>query len=87
MEFRGSPDFADPTFTPETPEHYWAWSLTDVLRELREAGLELRDFREYPFSCYRQFPHLEKRPEGLWHLPAGSVQIPLLFSVAAVKPA
>jgi 2-polyprenyl-3-methyl-5-hydroxy-6-metoxy-1,4-benzoquinol methylase len=87
LELSGSPDFADPSFVPETPEHFWAWSLADVLRVLREAGLGLRDFREYPFSCYRQFPQMEKRSEGLWHLPAGSVQIPLLFSVSAIKPA
>jgi len=86
-EFKGSPDYADPSFVATTPENYWAWSLSDVFRVLREAGLELRDFREYPYSCYRQFPHMVRQVEGRWRLPPGGVQIPLLFSVAATKRA
>jgi SAM-dependent methyltransferase len=84
-KFTGSPDYADPSFVPAASETYWAWSLADVFRVLREAELELRDFREYPFSCHRQFPHLVKQADGCWILPPGSVQIPLLFSVAAGK--
>ena len=86
IEIKDTPDYAEPAFTPIHPEYYWAWALADVFYVLCEAGLELHDFREYPFSCYRQFPLLERRPDGGWYFPEGSVQIPLLYSIAAVKP-
>jgi 2-polyprenyl-3-methyl-5-hydroxy-6-metoxy-1,4-benzoquinol methylase len=86
IEIENTPDYADPAFVPAHSEYYWAWSLADVFHALRAAGLELQDFREYPFSCYRQFPQMEQRSDGRWFLPHGSVQIPLLYSVTARKP-
>ncbi len=78
-----SPDYADPSFTPATPERYWAWPLADIFRSLHRAGLAVRDFREYPYSCHAQFPFLVPGPDGLWRLPPGCPSLPLLFSLAA----
>lgn len=78
-----SPDYADPAFTSSVGERYWAWSLADVFSALQEAGLRVSGFREHPFSCFPQFPQMEKREDGFWHLPASTPRIPLSFSLTA----
>ena len=77
------PDYADPDYVSQTETHQWAWSLADIFDALWGAGLEITEFKEYPYSCYRQFPQMTQGADGFWHLPAGTPQIPLLFSLAA----
>jgi SAM-dependent methyltransferase len=78
-----TPDYADPAYVSKSETHEWQWTLSDVFRSLQGAGLEIIEFNEYPYSCYRQFPTMTKRDDGFWHLPEGSPRIPLLFSVKA----
>jgi SAM-dependent methyltransferase len=85
LEIPPGPDYANPEFIPDHGERYWAWSLADIFSALQLAGLHIRDFREYPFSCYRQFPFLVQQSDGWWHWPPDRRQLPLLFSLAAFK--
>jgi SAM-dependent methyltransferase len=81
------PDYADRNYVPVHGERFWAWSLADVHSAIAAAGLQITDFREYPFSIYRQFSYLERHEDGFWHMPAGRPQMPLLFSISARRPA
>jgi ubiquinone/menaquinone biosynthesis C-methylase UbiE len=78
-----SPDYADPSYVSTNETHEWAWSLADVFHALWGAGLEITEFEEYPYSCYRQFPQMEQRADGFWHLPDDIPRLPQLFSLAA----
>lgn len=82
-EVQGS--YADPEarFTHRAFE--WAHSLSEVVSALLEAGLTLRDFREYPFSPYGCFPFLEESEPGRWEVRGAEVELPLVFSVHAVN--
>ncbi|MBU1706321.1 class I SAM-dependent methyltransferase [bacterium] len=83
VEIPPSSDYADSSFVPTQAEHYWAWSLEDIFSALSDADLEVRDFKEYPFSIFKQFPSMEKQADGFWHLPKGVPRVPLLFSLKA----
>lgn len=87
VEIPVTSDYADSSFVTTHAEHYWAWSLADVFSALSDAGLEVRDFKEYPFSIYKQFPSMEKQADGFWHLPKGVPRVPLLFSLKATAAA
>ncbi len=78
-----TPDYADQTYVSQNETHEWAWSLADIFNALWGAGLHLSEFKEYPYSCYRQFPQMEEGLDGFYHLPENLPQIPLLFSLAA----
>jgi 2-polyprenyl-3-methyl-5-hydroxy-6-metoxy-1,4-benzoquinol methylase len=81
--FPPNPDYAEPSFTASQPEHYWAWPLMDIFSVLNAAGLEIHDFREYPFTVYEQFPQMTKGSDGFWHVPDHQTNVPLLFSLSA----
>lgn len=80
-----SPDYADSSFVPTQPETYWPWTFADIFGSLREAGLTIEDFREFPFTCYQQFPYLIRQANGQYVQPEGKPRIPLLFSLSATK--
>jgi SAM-dependent methyltransferase len=63
----------------------WSYSIGDVLTALLSAGLRLQSFREHPMAHYRRYPVLEPREDDYWHWPAGACDLPLLFSLRAIK--
>ena len=78
-----TPDYADPSYVSHNETHEWAWSLADIFHALWGAGLHITEFKEYPFSCYRQFPQMEERADGFYYLPNNLPKLPLLFSLVA----
>ncbi|MGH2730095.1 MAG: SAM-dependent methyltransferase, partial [Actinomycetota bacterium] len=65
----------------------WAHDLGDVVTSLTSAGLRIEFLHEFSFSEWEK-PWLIQDDDGLWRLPpevAG--EIPLTFSLAAMKPA
>jgi 2-polyprenyl-3-methyl-5-hydroxy-6-metoxy-1,4-benzoquinol methylase len=83
IEIPPHPDYADNSFATSIAEYYWAWSLEDIFFALTSTGLKIREFKEYPFSCYKQFPDMTLQEDGFWHLPEGMFKVPLLFSLKA----
>jgi len=79
-------NYADPTAKVENNTSYeWMHPLGTVVSELTRAGLSLEYLHEHPFTVYRQFPFLERGEDSHWHLPAGMLRVPLLFSLRARK--
>ena len=78
-------DYTDRAFVPPHPRYKRLWRLDDVFKALEQAGMRLREFREYPFSSYRHFPNMQLRKDNLWHLPSDRPQVPLLFSLKATR--
>jgi SAM-dependent methyltransferase len=79
--------YADPDASFTHPAFEWAYSLSDVITALIDAGLRIRAFREYPFSPYDCFPYLEEQSAGRWTVRGAQVQLPLLFSIHADRVA
>jgi hypothetical protein len=50
------------------------------------AGLVVESLREYPCIAWKHMPYMTEDDEGMWRMPAGAGDIPLLFSVTARRP-
>jgi SAM-dependent methyltransferase len=80
--------YADRTAAVEAKvEHSWDHGLGEIVTALIDAGLEIRALREYPFLHW-QLDFLTRAPDGTWRLPPSvEGELPLYFSILAVKPA
>jgi len=79
-------------FTNPHRAHEFSWGTSDVITALLEAGLALDHFKEYVYlNGPRAFKALVPAPEPWtqrrWVLPESVPSIPLMYSVAARKPA
>lgn len=79
--------YADPDADIENKAYYWSHPLSDIIGSLLGAGLTLQSFEEYPFLEWQQFAWMEQNEKKSWMLPADVVEIPLMFSLRATKPA
>jgi SAM-dependent methyltransferase len=68
-----------------SPLYTWRHSLGDVLSALAQAGLRIAALREYPYTFWRQFPVLRQDTDGWWRWPDGAPQVPMLYSLLAVR--
>lgn len=68
-----------------SPLYSWRHSLGDVVTALAQAGLTITALREYPHTFWRQFPVLRQDDHGWWRWPNTAPQVPLLYSVLAVR--
>ncbi len=61
----------------------WTHPLGDVVTALAARGLRVEFLHEFPFTLFARWPFLERDANGVYRLPAGSPQVPLLYSVRA----
>lgn len=77
--------YAAPDAPIRSVSYVWLHTLADIIGSLLRAGLHITSFEEYPFLPWPFFPWMEKRSDGMWQLPGGRRDLPLMFSVRAVK--
>jgi hypothetical protein len=76
-------DFCNPH-----PSHEFAWGLADVVTALLDAGLALEALREWPYSNgFAPYEGMRPLPGRRWAPPQGVPEMPLMYGVAARKPA
>lgn len=64
----------------------WSYTISDVINALIEKGFKIEYIHEFPFTIYDQFPgFMEKNKKGQYVLKNKKIQIPLLFSIKAIK--
>lgn len=63
----------------------WAHSLSEVINALISAGLNIDNFKEYPYSPYNCFEGLELVSERGYQMLHKGQQVPLLYSIKARK--
>lgn len=68
-----------------SPLYTWRHSLGDVVTALAQAGLRTAVLREYPCTFWQQFLALREDGDGWWRWPNNAAQIPLLYSLLAVR--
>ncbi len=79
----GVQDFQNPH-----PAHEFAWSLSEIITPFLEAGLVLEHFQEYDYlGGIHPFKGMTRDENRRWVLPPEVPSIPLMFSIAARKPA
>lgn len=85
MEFIADGSYAlDDKIEPKK-EYEWAHSMSDIINSLIDAGLKIEYLNEYPFTVWKQFPFAERGSDGFFHLKNQKAEIPLLFTLKAVK--
>jgi SAM-dependent methyltransferase len=85
FEYKGS--YAVPDADVTSVEHSWQHNFEDILGALLGAGLEIDALKEYAQLAWQYVPFMIRDDEGFWVLPEGMPEIPLMFSIAARKPA
>jgi hypothetical protein len=83
FDVRGS--YADPAAEFEGESFEWTHSLSDVVNALVSAGLTLQKLNEFPYTPHPCFPFLEEREPGRWFVRAPGPDVPLVFSVRALR--
>ncbi len=68
-----------------TRTYEWNHGLGETVTALIDQGLRIRFLREHRLLCFRRWPHMAQDPAGWWTLPEGQEQLPLMFSLLAVK--
>ena len=66
-------------------DYEWGHGLAKIISSLAEAGLRIQFFHEFNKSPFQQFSFLKKREDGYWYYDNQDVQIPLIFSLKAIK--
>jgi hypothetical protein len=66
-------------------EYGWAHNLGYIINSLIEAGLRIEFCHEFPFGSWKMFPFLTEKEDGWWYLSGDYPQIPLMFTIKALK--
>jgi SAM-dependent methyltransferase len=66
-------------------EYGWPHTMGELVNSLIASGLKIESLYEFPFLAWRMFPFMEQSEDGWWRLPGQVVEIPLMFSLRAVK--
>ena len=85
MKTESSGTYADRSANVSTPSYRWMHSLGDIVNSLTSAGLRIEFLNEFAKTNWDMFPFLEEDDDGWWRAREGYDQIPLMFSLKAVK--
>jgi ubiquinone/menaquinone biosynthesis C-methylase UbiE len=85
-EVDGSYSSSDAKMEP-TEDYEWAHGIGDIVTSLCSAGLRIQFLHEFPMMCFQNFPFLKKKEDGYWYYDNPEVQLPLTYSIKAIKDA
>jgi SAM-dependent methyltransferase len=85
-------DYADASAQHEVGAHEWQHSMSDIIGALLGAGLRLDWLHEFPFCAWNVVAGSQRverfsSSHGYYALPSSQVQLPLMFSLRASRPA
>ncbi|QQV03673.1 MULTISPECIES: class I SAM-dependent methyltransferase [Chryseobacterium] len=74
-------------FSADIVQDYVMWnhSLSEVLQNLISKNLEIKTFKEFDWSPYPCFRHIEKFEKGKWRTTKFGNRIPMVYSIKAQK--
>ena len=78
-------NYADPASDVTTVTHSWQHTFEDIIGSLIGAGLRITSLREYDRIVWPWFDYLVRGDDGMWRMPPGAADIPLMFSVTATR--
>lgn len=66
--------------------YQWSYTISDIMNVLLQEGFKIEYIHEFPYTMYNQFPgFMEQNKKGQYVLKNKKIQVPLLFSVKAIK--
>jgi len=77
--------YADHDAELERTEYSWNHGMSEIISALLKAGLELVEFKEYPFSNYNVFPNMKAIGEGRWVFEELEEKVPYMYSLKLEK--
>lgn len=77
--------YADPNASIVNHTMTWNHAISEVLENLLESGLELTSFKEYNYSPYPCFRHIEEFEEGKWRIKKFGNKLPMVYGLKAKK--
>ncbi|MHA1770387.1 MAG: class I SAM-dependent methyltransferase [Candidatus Thorarchaeota archaeon] len=66
-------------------DYEWVHSIGETVNSIIDAGLKIQFLHEFPMSTFQNFPFLKRHDDGLWYYDDSEIQLPLMFSIKAVK--
>ncbi|MCY0968206.1 class I SAM-dependent methyltransferase [Chryseobacterium wangxinyae] len=63
----------------------WNHPLSDVLQNLINKNLELKNFQEFDWSPYPCFKHVQEFEKGKWRISKFGNKIPMVYAIKAKK--
>lgn len=63
----------------------WNHSIAEVVDNLIKKDMELKTFKEFDWSPYPCFRHVEEFEKGKWRIPQFGNKIPLVYALTAQK--
>ncbi len=66
-------------------DHSWCHTIGEILTAITRTGLHLEFFHEHRTAPCVTVPGMSPDAEGVWHLPEGRPNLPLTFSLRAIK--
>lgn len=84
FEEHGSYADRDADFVADS--YVWQHTLSEIIGALVGAGLRIQQLSEYPVVAWKVLEFMEQGDDGLWRMPPGAGDVPLMFSLSAVRP-
>lgn len=78
--------YADRSADFVADSYFWQHTLSEIVDSLLRAGLRIKQFSEYPVVAWKVLEFMEQDSDGLWRMPPGTGDIPLMFSLSATRP-
>lgn len=77
--------YADPSANIVQEYVMWNHSLAEVLQSLIDNNLKIDQFKEFDWSPYPCFRHVQEFEKGKWRISMFGNKIPLVFAIGAQK--
>lgn len=83
-------EIADSSYTENTQnesleEVFWSHPLSEIIQSLKDSGLQLASFKEYPYSPYNCFANMKEVSPGKFVFGDFPVDIPHVYSIVLTK--
>ena len=66
-------------------DYEWSHGLATIITSICDAGLRIKFLHEFNKMPFQLFPFFKKKDDGYWHYDNPDIQIPLIFSLRAIK--
>ncbi|HRE40219.1 MAG TPA: class I SAM-dependent methyltransferase [Ignavibacteria bacterium] len=84
--FENGVDYAIPEHKMDNNSTYeWNHSLSEILNVFLKRKFIIEDYKEYPFTVWKQYPNMKLLEDGYFHFTDSKIDLPLLFSLKAKK--
>ena len=86
LEWEEYGSYASPGGEYTGTSHSWQHTFEEIIGTLIGAGLVIEEVREHPLLAWKFTPAMVEREPGLFGLPEGQPELPLMFTLSARRP-